>query len=526
MILVFLLILSATLAYAEPPPREHGIAEYIFNIHINQDGSAYIEERITNRFTGQFNGVFLDVSTRGFGRLENFYVLEYLPQTGEYIYFDQVRRASTGDDGVFTTSSEEGARSFTVFSPSQDEYRTFVFRYTLTRAATRYTDAGQFYRNLIGRNWEVPIEAYQVNITFENATRGNPEIAVSISGDSIWTFTSASSDISFESNGNILNPGQTLGVNTIFPREWIPNARTINRSVDDSPFPWGRVILISIGAIILLTVAVIAKKAWPHKVDFDESYYDKLPSDHGPAVMAYLWRERQIKIKDVLATLLDMARNGHLTIKNDHHNSYSFVVNSSTKHPIRPHEEFLIIWLFEGLGTGTELTINDIEQAGKAKETALIFHENFTRWVEIVTTEAESHDYYESYWRRTPHGELEYKKWRAFKRYLKNLTNIAQSGMVAHSFWESFLPYALSLGSAKKLMKKLPNIPKPGGMDGFESTSLLWFAVISPQLLSACTDTFSTTFAHAYGYTSAQEDSGGSGVSFSSGGGGSSGGAF
>jgi len=30
---------------------------------------------------------------------------------------------------------------------------------------------------------------------------------------------------------------------------------------------------------------------------------------------------------------------------------------------------------------------------------------------------------------------------------------------------ESFLPYALSLGSARKLMNKLPNIPKPGGLE-------------------------------------------------------------
>jgi len=533
--LAILLALIAIPISASTPSRQHGIPNYTIYIHINRDGSADIEERITNRFAGQFNGVFMEFNSRGFGNLTNLTVSEYIPATGEYIYFTQARRAREGYDGVFTIDRDGGTHNVQVFSPSRDEYRTFVYRYTLTRAATRFTDAGQFDRTLIGRGWEVPIEAYQVIITFEGSAfeplfgYGNIVYSLYIGGELRNIATMGTNDIRFNSYTEGLRPGQSLGVDARFPYEWLPDARVTNRGVDDAPFRWGFFILMCLLAIVVITIIVIYFLSRPHKVDFDERYYDKLPSDNGPALMAYLVRDRQLKIKDVLATLLNLAKDKMLIIEKDDADpdNYCFTRNIGFDRSLYSHEEFLLEWLLEGIGDGNSICLRQIELVGKNEDTALCFHEKFNEWAEIVKAQADELEYYETIWRRSPYGELEYQKWRAFRRYLKNLTDISDSGVGAHAFWDKFLPYALSLGSAKKLIKKMPNIPKPSGLDEWDNSSLLWFSIIGPHMLNSCTGTFSMTYSYGQSYASAQDYSGsGGGFSASSGGGGSSGGAF
>jgi len=533
--MLFAIIISAIPTSASPPPRQHGILEYILHIHINLDGSAFIEERITNRFTGNFNGAFMELNSRGFGRLENLIVLEYIPNTGEYEQFAQVRRAREGDHGVFTVERDGGTHNVHVFAPSHNEYRVFVYRYTLTSAATRFNDAGQFDRTLIGSGWDVPIESYQILITFEGANLAPTHSSVNvmyylyIGGQLHRSTIMGTNDIRLNSFAEVLLPGQSLGVDARFPYEWLPDARVTNRSVDDTPFRWGLFVLVCLIGIVVIIFIVIAILARPHKVDFNDRYYEQLPSDKGPALMAYLIRDRQLKVKDVLASLLNMAKGKILTIEKDEEDTdnYCFIRNSGFERSLRPHEEFLLSWLIDGIGDGNSICIKRIKQVGKNEDTALHFHENFGDFVGIVKAEADELEYYETYWRRTPHGELEYQKWLAFKRYLKNLTDVGQRGIDANAFWDNFLPYALSLGSAKKLMKKMPNIPKPMSADHWDTGNILWFSVLGPQMLATCNGAFSTTYSYGQSYASAQDYGGASsGFSASSGGGGSSGGAF
>jgi len=521
-----LLFLFLTISVqASPLPREHSIVEYTMAIHINGDGSARVEERIANRFVGQFNGVFLDVDYRGFGNLVDFSVYEYLPETDEYIYFTHEQRADVGDDGVFLTTGQGGSRNFQVFSPSVDEYRTFVYRYTLTQAASRFLDAGQFNRTLIRSELDLPIEAYQVIVTFDSAPPHSGELAASlyVSGEVHWNFTSATNDIRIHSYGDMLLPGQNLGVNAIFPAEWLPDADIINRGINDAPFPWGILAIVIIAAIVIIIIVVIVVLSKPHKVDFTERYYEQLPSDKGPALMAYLVRRNGLKISDVLAALLNMTKCGILTIENNDHetDNYNFTYNAGQGREMVPHEEYLITWLFIGIGNGTSVSLQDIQQVGKDEEAAVLFHEQFNGWVEAVKAEADKLGYFESIWRRSPHGELEYRKWLAFKRYLDNLTTIGQSGIKAHEFWDEFLPYALSLGSANELVKILPKIPKPMESDEWDTHNILWFNIIGPQMLNICDYTFNGTYASGQNYAASQDY--GSAVSSTSSGGSSAG---
>jgi len=525
---LLVLVFTATPIYATND-REHSIAEFQINIHIYPDGSAQVEERITNRFIGEFNGVFRDINRRGIGDIDNFLAWEYLHETGEYIPFIEARRAREGDSGVFTSQRSGNVSSFQIFSPSRDEIRTFVYSYTLTQVATRFSDVGQFNHYVMGSEWHVSIENYEVRITFEGAALANPgelSAAVYIGGSRTWEFVSATNDIAFHSYGTELRPGETLRINAHFPEHWLYEARQLNRSIDTPPFPWAIVIILGVLALILIPIIVILIMARPHRVDFSEKYYDKLPADNGPALMAYLVRDRQLNIKDVIATLLHLARDGIVIISTDQHDEHIFTRDFGFMRSLRPHENFLMEWLFDGIGDGTCFELSTIQLIGENEESAMLFYEKFTRWSEIVKKEGEQLEYFESYFRRSPYGELEYRKWRAFKRYLKNLTEVERVDIDTHEFWNNFLPYALSLGSTKKLIKKLPDIPMPGDTNSLDASNALWFSAVGAQFLGLCNNAFNQTHHRGYSYI-AGSDSSYSSSSYSSGSsGGGGGGAF
>jgi len=509
------LILFATTVHAAAP-REHGIAEYNVYVHINRNGSVQVEERIVNRFVGSFNGVFMDIDFSGAGDIVDYSVIEILPD--DIMYFTHVQNASIGDDGVYTTTHNRGVLSFQVFRPSNDEYRTFVYRYTLTQGASKFLDYGQFYRALVGTNWEVPIENFSLVVTFEE-----PDTA----GQFTYELTGHANVFSFSGNTDIriemfdIPPGQFQAINVVFPADWLANAPLTNRNMDDRPFPWPFVILLgSLLSIIVISIGIITVLSWPHKVDFDEKYYTELPGDNGPAIMSYLMG-RAVSTGDVLATLLNMARKRILTIENEE--DYRFIIIPdiiNQGYDLKPHESYLLDWLFQSIGNGECVSIGEINQVGQDQATAVLFHENYNKWANIVEGEAKDLDYFESYWRRTPSGQLEYKKWQAFRRYLKHFKQVEQSFTHVHEFWENFLPYAVSLGVAKNVMK---HIPESG--DSFNSTSMVWFALLNLSMINNCNSVISTVYSQGQSYVEGNS-SGSTGGSLPPSGGGSGGGAF
>ncbi|MBN2566051.1 MAG: DUF2207 domain-containing protein, partial [Candidatus Eisenbacteria bacterium] len=63
--------------------------------------------------------------------------------------------------------------------------------------------------------------------------------------------------------------------------------------------------------------------------------------------------------------------------------------------------------------------------------------------------------------RRTPEAALEYKQWRALKRFLLHFSELEEAPPQSLVLWEHFLVYAVTLGVADKVLKALePHIPQ------------------------------------------------------------------
>ena len=123
--------------------------------------------------------------------------------------------------------------------------------------------------------------------------------------------------------------------------------------------------------------------------------------------------------------------------------------------------------------------------------------------------------------KRTEKGALEFAKWSAFKRFLKDFGRMDEKELPEVVLWEKYLVYAVVLGCADKLSKTMQikmeemNIPETNLVDPFVFTH---FHMISSSVSS------SVRSARSY---SSPSSSGGSWSSGSGGGGGfSSGGGF
>jgi uncharacterized membrane protein len=294
--------------------------------------------------------------------------------------------------------------------------------------------------------------------------------------------------------------------------------------------------------------------------DWKGQYYRELPRDVTPAVVSYLMNFR-IEPRDIMATLIDLARKKHVVIEERNHSAkrdkdgFVFRLRRADREELRPHEKTLMDWFFGELGHNGILSLAELKKYAKDPTNAKKFMKQWNSWQDEVKDAAQELGYVfvrkkkvyrwmimavvlqmaaifaflpESwYWtficalplllfkpfrqRRTRLGFMEYNKWNAFKRFLRDYSQIASKEPLAVYLWEHYLVYAIPLGVAKK-MNAISRIPIPGAEDPHTSSYLM---------TSSFLDSYEN-WTSSIGKTI--RNSGDSGGDFSAGGGGGGGG--
>jgi len=280
--------------------------------------------------------------------------------------------------------------------------------------------------------------------------------------------------------------------------EW---ARTGKPPVEDEGFDYSL-----IGGLFLLLanlawgITVVRKYNKRFPADWKGQYYRELPSDATPAVVSYLM-DFKIEPRDLVATLTDLVRKKHVTVeerkdpKGRKKPDYIFRLNQKNREELRPHEQSLVAWFFDELGKDGTLRLSKLKENSNDYANAKAFRERFVKWQNEVKDTAEELGYVlvrkktvytwmllatvlqivlifwllpESwYWtflcalplpffkpkrqRRTTLGNNEYRKWNAFKRFLRDYSQIASKEPLAVYLWQHYLVYAIPLGEAKKM---------------------------------------------------------------------------
>jgi uncharacterized membrane protein YgcG len=160
---VLLLVVASAAAVAQG--KSWHVADFKDTISISADGSALVSEKITLVFAGQWHGIHRSIPVEYPG-----------PKGSNYTLFLKVLSV-TDDNGnkLKYESSKSGAyRDLKIYIPDAvDATRVVNIDYTVRNGIRHFDDYAEFYWNITGNDWPVPIDHASAFITLpENAAGG------------------------------------------------------------------------------------------------------------------------------------------------------------------------------------------------------------------------------------------------------------------------------------------------------------------------------------------------------------------
>lgn len=276
-------------------------------------------------------------------------------------------------------------------------------------------------------------------------------------------------------------------------------------------------IMLLLG-VIIYAVCLQLRYGREYKPEFTGDYYRELPVDFSPALAGYLWRFGQTEAADLMATILDLARRGFMQIEEyttekglifkKKRKGYVLVKNEEkckeAQDLLQSYEEFLLEFLFERVSAGVNrVSFEDIEDYTK-KDPQNFYHSFWEKWLAIVKKAADEMGFFDQEastkcWLMTGLGALvlavlavlsffthfmfvmiaaivgivllviaaffirrrsrtaveDYARLKAFRRFLKDFSNMDKSEIPELVLWEHFLVYAVPLEIADKVMQQL-----------------------------------------------------------------------
>lgn len=213
------------------------------------DGSVHVTEKLIYSFYSSMNGLYRDImySYNFNGQKDDMkptslrYQANGIENIEAYVsnngFNDLVKcnlasesSLSNGIDKYYSITHESGYNSsykIKLYSPSSTDSKKYVmYEYDIIDATVLYNNAGEFYWNFIGKDWECSIGTVRINISFEDNAQDITNVKV---------YPHAYLEISdvIKENGNIsfsvnnISSGKSIDARLVFDGSSIRNANKI-----------------------------------------------------------------------------------------------------------------------------------------------------------------------------------------------------------------------------------------------------------------------------------------------------------
>ena len=348
--LLCLLVLSIPAA-----ARSWRIADYNDTIVIGGDGSAAVSERITLVFVGDWHGIhrFIPIDYPG-------------PRGTNYTLFFQVTGITDGDGNKlkYESSTAHGFRDLKIYIPDAvDTTRTVQINYNLRNGVRYFEDHDEFYWNVTGNDWPVPIDHVTASVRLPGNTAGSLRAQAftgvygSTEGEATSTLKGSVAD--FETTNPLpMRGGMTVDI--YIPKGLLKEPGAFTR------LAW----FLGSNPIVFLpfvTFAVMFVLWWYKGRDPDPGLsvapmYEP-PPQMSPAESGTLIDDT-IHPRDITSTLVDLAVRGYLKIEETvdrglvfHHKDYVFHLQKPRDQwkDLAPHERVMLENVFVS-GNDTRLS--------------------------------------------------------------------------------------------------------------------------------------------------------------------------
>ena len=353
-ILLLALLLSGLTGIAAA--KSWRVTDFQDNISVAKDGSAVVTEHLTLTFVGEWHGIHRTIP------------IEYPGPNGtNYELYVDVTSVSDGQGrGLkYDSSVSNGLRDLKIYIPDAvDATRTVEIAYRVRNGTRFFEDHDEFYWNVTGSDWPVPIDHAAATVSFPAAAAGSlrAQAFTGVYGSAEHDATAKvdGAAAQFETNNPLPMRGG-LTIDVYIPKDILEEPGAITR------FFWflgGNPVVF----LPLVTLAVMFPLWWYKGRDPDPGIsvapmYEP-PSGISPAEAGTLL-EDTIHPRDITSTMVDLAVRGYIKIEETAekvvlftHKDYVFHLLKPREqwgNDLAPHERVMLENVFEG-GSETRLS--------------------------------------------------------------------------------------------------------------------------------------------------------------------------
>ncbi|MGH9688306.1 MAG: DUF2207 domain-containing protein [Candidatus Acidiferrales bacterium] len=348
----FFLSIFLLFAFALPvAARQLVIQHFDERVTVDPDASIEVAEMIDVQFIGgPWHGIYRTIP------------VEYTSPSGlNYTLF--LKPLSVTDDNGqplrYETSRQGRYLQFKIYVPNADDStRTVVLRYRVLDAVRFFSDHDELYWNVTGDQWDAPIEAASAHIELPAGTTGLRATAYT----GVYGSREQQAQVSVKGNAADIQTTAPLGY-----RAGLTAVVGWDKGFVHAPNGWQKTWLFLRSnwpfAIPIIVFFVMLWLWWTRGRDPERDsitvQYDP-PDKLSPAECGTLVDD-EAGMRDITATLVDLAVNGYMTIEqkqNDgmmglvHHRDYIFHLKKPPAEwtGARPHEQEMLAAIF---GTGS-----------------------------------------------------------------------------------------------------------------------------------------------------------------------------
>jgi hypothetical protein len=162
---IFLLALLVCTCIGAAEAKSWRVSDFQDNITVERDGSALVTERIALTFVGEWHGIHRTIP------------IEYPGANGtNYELFLKVMGVTDGSGGKlkYESSAANGSRDLKIYIPDAvDAMRTVEITYVVRNGTRFFKDYAEFYWNVTGNDWPVPIDHAAATVRFPDSAAGS-----------------------------------------------------------------------------------------------------------------------------------------------------------------------------------------------------------------------------------------------------------------------------------------------------------------------------------------------------------------
>ncbi len=328
---IVLLALLACVLTELSAAKSWRIADFQDAIVVDQNGSAIVTERISLAFVGQWHGIHRMIP------------IEYPGPSGtNYELFLEVQSVTDGEGGKlkYDSSVSNGERDLKIYIPGAvDTTSTVEITYRVRNGTRFFKDYDEFYWNVTGNDWPVPIDHATATVHFPDSAAGSlrAQAFTGVYGSSERNATAEvnGAEAQFATNAPLPMRGG-LTIDVYIPKEILSEPGALTK------FLW----FIGGNPIVFLPLVTFAGMfvLWWYKGRDPDPGVSVAPMYEPPAGIspaeAGTLLEDAIHPRDITSTMVDLAVRGYIKIEETAEKVLLFTHKDYIFHLLKPREQW------------------------------------------------------------------------------------------------------------------------------------------------------------------------------------------